>query len=191
MAQRELTDARLVVVVERGRWDIRSIKMFRREPGKDFVVIVHGSSRKNLPRKSKRACRDCSVLISDLEHFGWKRRVRAFDVGYPLKMWNNLFQEFYLLGEQTEPSNSCDVPARSCEAAYEAQPHGLPSANHDDRDGRRLPLQRHYKGERTGDQNVRTPRYEFAGECRKLIQAADRRYAVENEVLPLDPAKLS
>jgi hypothetical protein len=44
-------------------------------------------------------------------------------------------------------------------------------------------------GIRTGDQNVWTPRYKFAGECRNLILTADRRYALEDEVLPLNPAK--
>jgi hypothetical protein len=33
-------------------------------------------------------------------------------------------------------------------------------------------------------------RYDFSGECWNLIQAVDRRYAIEDEVLPLDPAKL-
>jgi hypothetical protein len=49
MAQRELTGSRLVLGIERGRWDIRSIKMFRRETGKGFVVVAHGGNVKNLP----------------------------------------------------------------------------------------------------------------------------------------------
>jgi len=57
MVQRELTDVRSVSDVDRGPWDISGIKMFRRETGKDFVVVALGGRIKNLPRKSKRACR--------------------------------------------------------------------------------------------------------------------------------------
>src|SRR5215510_1087393 len=121
MAQRELTDARLVVVVERESRDVNSIKMFRREAGKDFVVIVRDSSSKILPRKSKLVCRDCLVLPQDLESL-W-RNVRGSpapnDECHPPQIWFNLFQEFHLLGEQVEPSNSCNVPFRSCEVGYE------------------------------------------------------------------------
>src|SRR5262245_30905595 len=50
--------------------------MFRREAGKDFVVIGRDGSRKNLPGNTKRACRDLPVLLCDLGPF-W-RRVRRW-----------------------------------------------------------------------------------------------------------------
>src|SRR5215470_5973373 len=135
MAQRELTDARSVVVVEREPWNINSIKLFCREAGKDFVAILRDSSWKSLPCKSKLACRDLTILLFGLIPF-W-RRVRvsdvdgAKDVRHPPQFWNNLFQEFHLFGEQPQISNSCNVPFRLCEAGYEADPHGVPCAKHD------------------------------------------------------------
>src|SRR5215470_3145545 len=121
MAQRELTNARSVLEVDRGPCDISSIEMLRSETGKDFVVIVRDVRLKSLPRKSKFVCRDCLVLPQDLESL--RRNVRGCpapsDECYPPQIWYNLFQEFHLLGEQVEPSNSCDVPFRSCEAGYE------------------------------------------------------------------------
>jgi hypothetical protein len=36
----------------------------------------------------------------------------------------------------------------------------------------------------------RTSRHQLAGERRNLLDAADRRYAVEDNALPLDPAML-
>src|SRR5262245_57008561 len=122
MAQRELTDACLVLEVEQGPCDISSIEMLCREAGKDFVVIGGDGSLKNLPRKSKLVCRDCLVLPQDLESL-W-RNVRGSpapnDECHPPQIWFNLFQEFHLLGEQVEPSNSCNVPLRSCEVGYES-----------------------------------------------------------------------
>src|SRR5262245_51089445 len=88
-------------------------KCFHCEPGKDLVVIVRGNRSKRLSSKSKLACHDCGALISELHHFGWDRRVRAFAVSYPLRMWDNLLQEFHLFGEQAKPSNSCDAPSSS------------------------------------------------------------------------------
>src|SRR5262245_22504266 len=142
MTQRELTDASSVVPVEQGPWDKNSIKMFRRQAGKDFVVIVRDSGWKNLPCKSKRACRNCPVLFRNLGSL-W-RTVLDFkgpgDTRHPSQIWNNLFQELQLLGAQFEPSNACDVSSRLREAGYETHPHGLPCAEHDDRNSRRLPL---------------------------------------------------
>jgi len=63
MAQRELTDARLVVMAEREPWDINSINLFRREASKDFVVILRDRSWKSLPCKWQRACRDLTILL--------------------------------------------------------------------------------------------------------------------------------
>src|SRR5215831_590591 len=120
MAQRELTDACLVLEVELGPCDISSIEMLRSDAGKDFVVVARDGSRKNLPCNSKRACRDLPVLLCDLGSF-WRRvrRRDPNDVRHPPQIWFDLFQEFHLLGEQIEPSNSCNVPFRSCEAGYE------------------------------------------------------------------------
>src|SRR5262245_4369030 len=90
-----------------------SIKMFRREAGKDFVVVTRGGSIKNLIRKSKRACRELPILLCDLAKL-W-RSVRGSqylpDQRRPPQIRNDLFQQFHLLGEQPEPSNSCDVPS--------------------------------------------------------------------------------
>jgi hypothetical protein len=64
MLQRELTDVRNVRAAQRVRNDIRSIKMFRREMGKDFVVIVRDNRLKTLPGKAKLACRKFDAFLN-------------------------------------------------------------------------------------------------------------------------------
>src|SRR5215471_4244958 len=65
---RRADSASCVLDVVRGPYDINSIKMFRREAGKDFVVIVLRQA-KNLPCISKRTCHDLLVLLYDLDAF--------------------------------------------------------------------------------------------------------------------------
>src|SRR5262245_5646698 len=102
MAQSELTGARSVLDIERGRWDIRSIKMFRLETGEDVVVFARRGNVKNLPRKSKRARRYCPVLLPDLENplrgVSGCRKVLLPDVRHASQIWNYFFQEFHVLG---------------------------------------------------------------------------------------------
>src|SRR5262249_62166036 len=86
--------------------------MFHCEAGKDGVVIARGGRSNHLPCKSKRACRNLPSLLSHLDSL-WRIRDSRDpnDVRHPPHIWNNLFEELHLLGEQDEPRNSGDVPS--------------------------------------------------------------------------------
>src|SRR5262249_26748345 len=160
--------------------------MFRGKGGKDFLIIVFPNC---LPRKPQPISRDCGAFFYDLDKC---RIANASDNRQSPELWDDLTQKFNSFGEHVRPpvGNSCYIGLRPCKVGYEPVPYPSRCPNHDDGDVCRLPLQHPYKARVTCHQNVRALRYEFAGECRKLIQAADRRYAVKDEVLPLDPAKL-
>jgi hypothetical protein len=91
MDRHELTGARFVLDVERGRWDINSIKAFRRNVGKDYVMVARDDSVKKLPRKFKRARSELLVVHCDLGRL-WRRLSRhPTDPCDSFQIWNNLF----------------------------------------------------------------------------------------------------
>jgi hypothetical protein len=97
---------------------------------KSFAMVAP----KELPGIFKRACafRDFAFDLQCI-----RRNVSRLptDVRHARQIWNNLFQEFHLLGDQADPGNSWDVRSGPCQARYETRLHRLPCARHDDRDG--------------------------------------------------------
>ena len=91
MAQRKFDDARRVLLGQWVRLDNSSIKMFRGDASKDFVVIASDNRLKALPSKSKRACCDCDIIFGGLRNFAIE--VHGSHERQAPQMRDNLLQE--------------------------------------------------------------------------------------------------